>query len=94
MTETTPTADQPERYRCPVCLWKVFKRDPMDGKVVLCLCCGTEFGSAKYTRIGEDLYYTPFRELRERWLASGGKWYYEDRQPIPEFIEGQLGRYE
>jgi|SRR5579863_1561197 len=51
-------------YICPVCAYTL-SYPPEDFNI--CPCCGTEFGY-------DDTTFT-YRELRNKWLATGAKWF-------------------
>jgi hypothetical protein len=52
-------------YTCPVCGYDRLRRPPED--YLICPSCGTEFGYSDAT--------ASYRELRQRWLYSGARWY-------------------
>lgn len=52
-------------YTCPVCAFTGLEFPPEN--FYICSCCGTEFGY-------DDVAYSP-RELRNRWLRAGGRWF-------------------
>lgn len=59
------------RYRCPVCMYNELPYPPADYHV--CPCCGTEFGNddAEFSHV----------QLREMWIASGGRWFFGNPPP-------------
>jgi len=52
-------------YRCMVCGYDEMPSPPQDYNI--CPCCGVEYGL-------DDVFDT-YRDLREEWLAAGGKWF-------------------
>lgn len=52
-------------YTCPVCAFGGMEDPPKD--YTICPCCGTEFGYDDHTR--------SHLELRNAWLAKGGRWF-------------------
>ena len=61
-------------YTCPVCGFTGLEIPPEDFSI--CSCCGTEFGY-------DDVAHT-YRELRNRWLQSGGPWFNVEN---PSFLQ-------
>lgn len=55
-------------FRCPVCLYDRLPYPPSDYHI--CPCCGTEFGN--------DDADVSHAELRQRWIAAGAPWFYEN----------------
>jgi hypothetical protein len=56
------------KYTCPVCMFPQLPYPPNNYDI--CPCCGTEFGN-------EDVYLT-HQQLRERWIAAGAHWFFEN----------------
>jgi hypothetical protein len=52
-------------YSCPVCAFTGLDAPPEDH--MICACCGTHFGYEDVSR--------GYRELRNQWLRSGGRWF-------------------
>ncbi len=100
MTTDAPQA-QTDRYQCPVCLWKSLNYPYRRSNFDICPCCQNQFGLSDAGPEPPEIYHI---ELREHWLKSGGKWWlsqFADKhpdmdpstfEPIPEFVEGQLGQ--
>jgi hypothetical protein len=58
-------------FTCPVCFYDKMPDAPESYNI--CPCCGTEFGT-------DDEERTP-AQLREYWISSGAKWFYQDAPP-------------
>lgn len=70
-------------YFCPVCGYDALADPPADYSI--CTCCGTEFGYHDLTRSWEA--------LRDRWIASGARWFSDYTPPPPDWdVLRQLSR--
>lgn len=60
-----------DHHMCPVCGYPELDEPPFDEhgcpSFNICPCCGTEFGY-------DDAIIT-HKQLRQKWLAKGAKWY-------------------
>lgn len=69
-------------FRCPVCFFTAMPYPPEDYNI--CPCCGTEFGN-------DDAEYS-LEQLRNRWIANGAHWFYEQPparwNPWDQLIKG------
>jgi len=55
-------------HKCPVCMFDKMPYPPNDYHI--CPCCGTEFGN-------DDAHFN-HKELRNQWINSGAKWFFEN----------------
>jgi hypothetical protein len=58
-------------HTCPVCGYDRLPDPPADWEI--CPCCGTEFENDDFD-VSQD-------ELRQRWVASGGQWWFDEEPP-------------
>jgi len=80
---------QNKKYICPVCGYPELEEAPLlrieNNKriysynlgaptFVICICCGTEFGY--------DDDELSWKELRDKWVKNGAKWFNENKKPV------------
>jgi hypothetical protein len=58
-------------YTCPVCGYDKLDEAPDNWNI--CDCCGTEFGYHDAT--------ASFADLRQKWIAAGANWWFEESGP-------------
>lgn len=63
------------QYQCPVCGFSQMDEPPKNHAI--CACCGTHFGYSDST--------FSHRQLRDKWLASGGKWFDIEDSAYPKW---------